>query len=381
MDRHAVDEHLRSHGQGWILRAAGLGDGEVGDLHLQWGDLPSYAPARQALFIDTGIAVSRAEVQRGGGAGTHRGAAHVYLRVAALDVPEWLERPSSEASLWQFVTLRVIMNQVTQVGQFNRVAYFYASDTTTYLGRFSKDAAATVMCRLDYSGLAVPPSGPETELYSIDIGSNPPLAVSSSSYDPNGQYLDFILSGGLEGQEYNLAIAISGTVGRTDTMTIDVPLSTCDCGGSTNAGANIATYPAGYGTVFINSAIKYTISSAQPPGANIKDQWYNPDTSVLYEYITDGVSTWWQQITPTIESTAATYKLKPIVPDGATTTFSLTTVEGKSPIIGASTDLIVSVDDVIQNPDVDYKAFQNQIMFVVPPAADSIIFMTWFAHY
>jgi hypothetical protein len=270
------------------------------------------------------------------------------------------------------------MNQLTPVGQYNKVAYFYASDSSTSLGKFSKDAMASVMCRLDYSKLAVPP-GTETESFTIDVGSNPPLAVSSSSYNQTGKYVDFILSGGIEGQEYHLSISITGTVARTDTVVIDVP-STADCG-MLAPGLNVATYPAGYGTVYINSAIKYTVSSAQPPGANIKDQWYDPSTSVLYEYITDGVSVWWQQIIPTLESTAATYKLKPIVPNGVTTAFTLMTVSGKSPIIGASTDLIVSVDDVIQNPDVDYRAFQDQIQFTVAPAIDSVVFMTWFAHY
>lgn len=272
------------------------------------------------------------------------------------------------------------MNQQLPVGQYNKVAYFYAVGVSLgAIGRFSKDVNASVMCRLDYSGLTSPPDGSGDLTFSIDIGSNPPLAVSSSSLDPSGKYADFILSGGVEGQTYELNIIVSGTNGRTDIMYVDVPSTPCEC--SPRPGPNVATYPAGYGTVYINSAVKYTVSPYTPPGPNIKDQWFNPETGVLYEYITDGVAVWWQQITPTLETTVATYKLRPIVPDGLTLTFTLLTVQGKSPIIITSTDLIVSVDDVLQNPDVDYRAFQDQLQFTVAPAVDSIVFMTWFAHY
>jgi len=271
------------------------------------------------------------------------------------------------------------MSQMTPAGQFNRVAYFYPLAGSTHIGTFSKDAGAAIKCRIDYSAL-VPPPGTETESYSVDVGSNPPLAVSSSAYNQAGMYLDFIVSGGVEGQIYNLTVTLTGTIGRSDVITFDIPLATCDCGGVSSS-SNVASYPAGTSTTFINSAIRYSVNTAQPQGANIKDQWYNPDTGVLYEYITDGVSSWWQQITPTLGAVFMTYKIKAIVPDGTTTQFPLTTVDGKVPNIVTSTDLIVSVDDVIQNPDVDYRAFHNLIQFTVAPRVDSIVFMTWFAHY
>jgi hypothetical protein len=271
------------------------------------------------------------------------------------------------------------MSQMIPAGQYNRIAYFYASDSTTTIGIFNKDVAAYVMCRLDYSGLTVPP-GTETASFSIDIGSNPPLAVSSSNYDQTNKHLDFIVSGGVEGQKYNLTATITGTINRSDVITFDVPLTTCDCG-SVSLSPNVASYPSGTGMVFVNSAIKYSISTAAPSGANIKDQWYNSSTGVLYEYITDGVSFWWQQMIPTLGATFLTYKMKALTLDGFTTDFTLQTVDGKTPDVLASTDLIVSVDDVIQNPDLEYKAFHDQIQFTTPPAADSIVFITWLAHY
>lgn len=51
---------------------------------------------------------------------------------------------------------------------------------------------------------------------------------------------------------------------------------------------------AGNNAVF-NAGVTYTASTA-PVAAKISDQWYNTDNDVLYEYITDGVSTYWVDI-------------------------------------------------------------------------------------
>jgi hypothetical protein len=274
------------------------------------------------------------------------------------------------------------MAQLDPIRQYNKVAYFYAHSGAPDLGRFSKDANAAVLCRLDYSQLPTTPSGAGNYSFNVDIGSNPPLAVTSAYYDDVNLYLDFILSGGVEGQGYVLTVELitaNGTV--INTLEIDVPL-TSGCG-ATSYGMNDANYPIGEGMVFINSAPKYTVSSAIPSGANVKDQWYSSDTGTLFEYVTDGVTYWWQQLTPsTIAVTAfQTLKILSIDPDGFSTQFTLLTIQSKSPNILVSTDLLVSVDDVIQEPDVAYKAFSDQIQFTVPPTADSRIFMIWFAHH
>jgi hypothetical protein len=49
-----------------------------------------------------------------------------------------------------------------------------------------------------------------------------------------------------------------------------------------------AFYPNG-----VPLATSYTSSTTAPGNANIKDQWYNPSTDVLYEYVTDGTSSYW----------------------------------------------------------------------------------------
>lgn len=268
------------------------------------------------------------------------------------------------------------MNQSVTVGAYNKVAYFYASDASTNLGLFSKDVGAAVLFRLDYSELTVPP-GTETESFTVDVGSNPPLAVSTSYYDEAAKSLDFIVLGGLEGQQYVLSITIAGTLARTDTITIDVPLTTCGCGVQTSLN-QAEQFPVGEGMVFINSALKYTVSSTQPLSANYKDEWYNPSTNTLYEYLTDGASTWWQQIATT-PSTFSTNKLNSITPDGTTTQFTLLTTQGKSPNVIVSSDLLVSLNGVVQNPDLDYKAFKDIIQFTVAPLVNDIIFMVWYA--
>lgn len=273
------------------------------------------------------------------------------------------------------------MAQLDPIGQYNRVAYFY-SQTSEDLGQYSKDAAASILCRVDYSSL-VPPAGIMLMYdFSVDVGSNPPLAVTSASYDPITSCLDFIVSGGVAGQGYTLEITLHAPTNIiTNTIEFDVPL-TAKCG-TLATGVNSAVYPTGLATVFINSAPKYTVSSVTPSGPNIKDQWYDPANGTLYEYITDGQSYWWQQITPATGMTTQfqTIKLKDIKPDGIATIFTLSTVPGSSPNIIASTDLIVSVDSVIQEPDTDYIAFGDQIKFTSIPLATSEIFMTWFAHY
>jgi ABC-type glycerol-3-phosphate transport system permease component len=41
------------------------------------------------------------------------------------------------------------------------------------------------------------------------------------------------------------------------------------------------------------SSTKYTASTSPPANPFIGDQWYKSDVDILYEYITDGVSTYW----------------------------------------------------------------------------------------
>lgn len=76
----------------------------------------------------------------------------------------------------------------------------------------------------------------------------------------------------------------------------------------------------------------------------------------------------------------STVKMQPLAFNGSTTIFTLLTMPGLVPNILASSDLLVSIDGVIQQPDTDYIASGNQIHFMVAPGADSACFIVWFQH-
>jgi hypothetical protein len=51
------------------------------------------------------------------------------------------------------------------------------------------------------------------------------------------------------------------------------------------------------------TALTYTAAATPPVSANTADQWYNTTTSILYEYLSDGTSSYWIDIqTPTVSS-------------------------------------------------------------------------------
>ena len=53
------------------------------------------------------------------------------------------------------------------------------------------------------------------------------------------------------------------------------------------------------------TSLTYTADASPPAGPNIADQWYNTETNTLYEYISDGTSSYWVDIqTPTVTSSA-----------------------------------------------------------------------------
>lgn len=78
--------------------------------------------------------------------------------------------------------------------------------------------------------------------------------------------------------------------------------------------------------------------------------------------------------------TFQTVKLQTLVFDGTKTTFTLLTMAGAAPNVQVSSDLLVSVDGVIQNPDVAYTASGNQIQFTTAPTADALNFIVWFSY-
>jgi len=68
-------------------------------------------------------------------------------------------------------------------------------------------------------------------------------------------------------------------------------------------------------------------------------------------------------------------------PDGVLTLFTVDVLDPSGPAtatIGRAEELLVSVDGVIQKPGDDYQAAGATLTFSTAPAADSVIFATWF---
>lgn len=76
----------------------------------------------------------------------------------------------------------------------------------------------------------------------------------------------------------------------------------------------------------------------------------------------------------------STVKMQTLVFNGVATVFTMVTVPGAAPNVLASSDLIVCLDGVLQQPDVAYVASGSTITFSVAPTADSVCFIVWFQH-
>lgn len=169
--------------------------------------------------------------------------------------------------------------------------YLYA-DQTLALGPITKQLADQTLVVADYSNLTAPLLV-NSWAFSIDVSSNPELVVSYPQSDAWGR-LTFLVSGGIEGQQYNLSLTVNGD--RTDVLTINIPSSDdCGCGVINPVPTIYNEIPLGEPTQgYANTAVRYFWGSAPPSAPNIMDQWYNPDTQTLYEWATDGTEFFWQ---------------------------------------------------------------------------------------
>jgi len=67
-----------------------------------------------------------------------------------------------------------------------------------------------------------------------------------------------------------------------------------------------------------------------------------------------------------------------ITPDGTTTVFTLTALDGTTVNVTANAQLLISLDGVIMEQAVAYTATGAALTFVTAPAADAHIFIVWF---
>lgn len=175
--------------------------------------------------------------------------------------------------------------------------YFYA-DATQTLGPHVKQPTDQTLVFIDYSKIS-PPITLVSYEFTVDVSSNPALVVSYPQLDPVAKLLSFLVSGGIEGQEYNISVAADyGASTRTDVLVINIPSSgDCACDMINPVPSIYTQLPLGEPTQgYVNTAVRYFWGSAPPNNPGVLDQWYNPDSATLYEWATDGTKYFWQVI-------------------------------------------------------------------------------------
>jgi len=263
----------------------------------------------------------------------------------------------------------------------------FVADGTHKLGSFTMSVDTFVGVTVDYSQLA-PAMNMVAVWFKIKPGGEPALVANNAVWmagTPN--VLSFALRGGIPGRSYDLVINTRGQSGgvRTDVLTVNVEGGDCGC-----AAPMTPTYPPGYsgavsgdGSVIVNTSPRFFVSGTTPVGANVLDRWYDTANGDIYDYVSNGIFSYWQLATigggSSPVSAATILKINPIIPDGITAVFTLTTVGGTPVNVVGSPSLFVSVDGVWQEPEAQFLAGGDQINFNQPPAVDSRVFMVWFS--
>jgi hypothetical protein len=184
----------------------------------------------------------------------------------------------------------------------NRTAYFYA-DTSNQFGPIIKKVSDQILVILDYTTIL---AGHVINIYNFtsDAETNPPLYLTDPILNVTGNVLSFLLSGGIDGQQYNITIAIEqvgSTTTRYDTLTINMPSkSACD----TSIPPVVSLLA---GSTLVATNIRYFWGPNPPVGQHVMDEWFDTNTNVLYEWVTDGINYFWEEIgfsTSTTEGTS-----------------------------------------------------------------------------
>lgn len=272
------------------------------------------------------------------------------------------------------------MNYVYPIpGAQGDVASFVAN-TTLVLGTLDKPLDARTLVTVDYSQLT---PTVEIENYSFRVrpGGEPQLRLDASAVDVTLSLLTFYAEGGIAGQAYEIIInaKLANTEVRSDTLMVNV-LGGDGCG--CMVWPTLSASPgsvSGDGSLIVNTAPRFFVSATTPIGANVLDRWYNSTTGDIYDFVTNGLTSWWEKSTVGGGGGygAQVVTMNPITPDGVTTTFTLTATDGTTVDIPTANTLLVSVDGVWQEPEVQYAASVDQLAFAQPPLLDSIVFMLW----
>ena len=176
-------------------------------------------------------------------------------------------------------------------------AYFYAGASLTF-GPLVKQPSDQTLVILDYSKLTPPVEVADFD-FVVDVSSNPALIVSYAHAAAAGAEMEFLLSGGIVGQQYNISVTINSSgIARTDVLTVNIPSSSGDCEQINPVPRIYTQLPLGlYG--YVNTGVRYFWGTQPPSSANVMDQWFNSDTDTLYQWATDGVNFFWETLAST----------------------------------------------------------------------------------
>jgi hypothetical protein len=196
------------------------------------------------------------------------------------------------------------MNVATAPIAFNNGAQFYP-DPTGDVGNLYKVVDDQTLVVFDYTSLLA--SGVTVQnvaSFTLDIQTNPQLIISNTNIpDANKKKLSFVVSAGVGGVLYDLTanVTMSDASIHTHVLHVNVvspTIDSCCAPGSVpiaiSAGGQQALLVEG--GVYGNTMPRYYVSQTAPPAPLVFDRWYNSATGVISDYVTDGVSGWWQSL-------------------------------------------------------------------------------------
>jgi hypothetical protein len=255
----------------------------------------------------------------------------------------------------------------------------FVASATLQLGAYNKPLDARTLISIDYSQLT-PAVTLVSYAFRVQPGGSPQLWLDGSGIDTTKTLLSFYADGGIAGLAYEIVISalLTGGEVRSDTLTVNVLGDDgCDCmvlrlplpGGAVS----------GDGSITVNTAPRFFVSATTPIGANVLDRWYKSTTGDIYDFVTNGLTSWWEKATVGGGGGygANIVKMNAITPDGFTRDFTLTATDGSTVDIQSTNALLVSVDGVWQEPVTQYAASIDTIEFAQAPFIDSDVFMLW----
>jgi hypothetical protein len=252
-------------------------------------------------------------------------------------------------------------------------------NTTLTLGSLDKPLDARTHVTVSYASV-IPADTVANYAFKVKPGGDPQLWIDTAALDATKTILTFYVSEGLAGQAYDLAVIAklaSGNV-RSDVLTVNVLGDDCGCCSVPMPISQINNV-SGDGGMFVNAAPRFFVSNTTPVGANVLDRWYETATGDIYDFVTNGLTSWWEKSTVGGGGGygALAVKMQPIAPNGVTTNFTMVATDGTTVNVPNANPLLVSVDGVWQEAVAQFEASGNQISFAQPPSADSNVFILW----